>query len=74
MASVLDADHLGFVQLYDWEEDMEQYLRVLRTKHARTITGSACTRYAPRAAEKGDHVAVYCESCGVLLHRNANGR
>lgn len=49
--------------------EMNRYKMLLLMKHEQTVHGGDCDDYDPSAADKGDQVVVYCDSCGVVLHR-----
>lgn len=54
-------------------DPMIGYQNLLALKHDQTVTGRRCDSVELRAADKGDHVAVYCGNCGILLHRKQRG-
>lgn len=52
------------------------YRALLRLKHNRylvTPRRRGCAGFTPRAADKGDHVVIYCDDCGVVVDRVARG-
>ena len=51
------------------EGPMDKYKRLLWLRHRELLSAKHCDRYRPTAHDHGDHVTVWCDGCGAVLHR-----